>query len=193
MKHSLARIRSEVSLLIAIDWQDRLLAKIPNADAFLSTAEFLIEIATLLGVPILATEQYPKGLGPTSPRLREMLPVAPIAKTSFSSWANPEFQKLANDGGRKVAILTGVETHVCIAQTAFDLLQNDYRVVIVVDAVGSRIDLDHKTAIARLAAGGVTLTTAEALVFEWLADATHPHFKVVSQRVIARTTRSTGS
>src|SRR5438067_627976 len=115
------RLRPENSALVVIDVQDKLLAKIPTAAGLLRNAGFLLDVAGLLGVPVRATEQYPKGLGPTAPELARRLPQPPAAKTAFSCCGAGTFLEELEVLQRPNVVLAGMETHVCVAQTALDL------------------------------------------------------------------------
>lgn len=141
----------------------------------------LIQAAELLGVPTVATVQYPKGLGPIVPEVATVLKFEPIAKMTFSA-VGPEEVRQRLDPARAV-VLAGIETHVCMAQTALDLLSQEFTVILPLDAVSSRDRADHDAAIQRLVAAGVIPTTTEAVLFEWLETAEHPHFKAISKMV----------
>jgi nicotinamidase-related amidase len=180
-------LASERSILIVVDVQDRLLAKIPQAELLIKNIAFLIDMAQLFDVPIRATEQYPQGLGPTNPVLACRLPQPPLAKTAFSCCGAGTFLEELQMLRRPQVVVTGIETHVCISQTAFDLLRAGLHVYLPVDALGARSSLDHEMACRRLERAGGVLTTVEAIAFEWLKDATHPRFQQFRQLVIART------
>jgi nicotinamidase-related amidase len=171
--------------LLVIDVQEKLLAKIPTADTVVRNAAFLIDAARLLDVPVQATEQYPKGLGPTVPELAQRLPERPD-KLAFSCCAVPSVVAALRRGARSKVVLAGIETHVCVQQTALDLLALGFQVAIPVDAVGSRYAVDHEYALRRLEKAGAILTTAETVVFEWIGGADHPRFKEVSNLVKSR-------
>lgn len=180
------RLRAESSILLVVDVQDKLLAKIPGAATLVRNIAFLLDVAGLLGVPVRATEQYPKGLGPTTPELARRLPTPLPSKTAFSCCGASGFLTELQGLGRPTVVLTGMETHVCIAQTACDLLESGFQVFLPVDALAARAALDHDTALRRLERAGAVLTTTEAVAFEWTADAAHPQFKAVSALVVAR-------
>jgi nicotinamidase-related amidase len=182
------RLTAANSVLVVVDVQDKLLAKIPTTEPLVRNIGFLLDAAGLLAVPATATEQYPKGLGHTTPDLaRRLVPEIP-AKTAFSCCGAAGFLAELRRLGRPNVVLTGMETHVCVSQTAFDLLDTGVTVFVPVDAVAARFPVDHDTAIRRLERAGAIPTTAEAVVFEWVGDAAHPHFKAVSKLVIERTT-----
>ena len=140
------------------------------------------EAARLVSVPTLLTEQYPKGLGPTVAALAEILP-PPLTKMSFSCCGEPGFGR-AIPAGVSAFVLCGIETHVCVAQTALDLMATGTSVFIAVDAVTSRHSIDHETALRRLTAAGAILTTSEAILFEWCGSAEHPQFQAIRRLVL---------
>jgi len=186
MTPPLPRLTAADSVLVVVDVQDKLLAKIPTAAALVRNVGFLLDAAALLGVPAVATEQYPKGLGPTTAELARRLPAGPPAKTAFSCCGAAGFLADLRGRGRPNVVLAGMETHVCVLQTALDLLALDFRVYIPVDAVGSRYAIDHEQALRRLERAGAILTTAETCVFEWTGGSSHPKFKEVSKLVQER-------
>jgi isochorismatase family protein len=186
MTPSVKRLRAESSVVIVIDVQDKLLVKIPTAASLTRNAAFLLDVAKLLDVPVRATEQYPKGLGATTGDLAQRLPKSVPGKTAFSCCGAGTFLEELEMLGRKNVVLTGMETHVCVAQTTFDLLQAGMHVFLPVDALAARTAVDHDAALRRLEQAGAVPTTAEAVAFEWVADAKHPQFKAISHLVIAR-------
>jgi nicotinamidase-related amidase len=174
--------------LLVIDVQEKLMAIIAPAAAVVRNIAFLVDAARLLGVPVQATEQYPKGLGTTVPELASRLPERPD-KVAFSCCAVPGLEDRFRKGARPKLVLTGIETHVCVQQTALDLLAKDFRVYIPIDAVASRSAVDHDYALRRLEKAGAILTTSETCVFEWLGTAKHPAFKEISRLVQERMKR----
>lgn len=180
------RLTATDSALVVIDVQDKLLAKMPTAAALVRNVAFLIDAANLLGVPVLATEQYPKGLGPTTAELLRRLPADRPAKTAFSCCGAAGFLADLRARGRSNVVLAGMETHVCVLHTALDLTEAGFTVFLPADAVASRGEFDHATALRRLERAGTIPTTAEAVAFEWVGDAAHPQFKAVSKLVIDR-------
>ncbi|MDB5312610.1 MAG: Isochorismatase family protein [Gemmataceae bacterium] len=183
MTKATKRLRSDNSVLVVIDVQEKLLAKIPTAAALVRTAGFLLDAAGLLGVPVRATEQYPQGLGPTVPELAGRLS-RPAAKTAFSCCGAGTFLEELEMLQRPNVVLVGMETHVCVMQTALDLIAAGLHVFLPVDALATRFPVDHDTALRRLEYAGAVPTTAEAVAFEWVCDASHPQFKAVSKLVI---------
>jgi nicotinamidase-related amidase len=178
------RLHPPTCLLCVVDIQERLLAAMPDGPRVVAMAGRLASAATLLDVRSVLTEQYPQGLGPTPPDLAAKLPAA-LTKMAFSCCGSESFTAaLAADV--ESVVLCGLETHVCIAQTALDLLARGLTVFIAVDAVGSRQPLDHEIALRRLESSGAILTTTEAVLFEWCRSAEHPQFQAVRRLVLSR-------
>jgi nicotinamidase-related amidase len=176
--------RPESTALVIIDLQERLLPVIPRIDAILDRTGRLVEAASLLDVPRILTEQYPEGLGRTAPAVASACP-APIEKRSFSCCGAEGFDRAVETAGQiESIVIAGVETHVCVLQTALDLIGRGFTVFVVVDAVGSRFAIDHDTAITRLAASGAVLTTCETVLFEWCRSADHPRFRAIRELVL---------
>jgi nicotinamidase-related amidase len=168
--------------LLVIDVQEKLMVKIPAADAVVRNIAFLIDGARVLGMPVQATEQYPKGLGPTVAELAKRVPQRPD-KVAFSCCAIPEVVHGLQTAARPKVVLAGIETHVCVQQTALDLLALGFRVYIPADAVASRYAVDHDRALHRLEQAGAIITSSEAAVFEWVGGAGSPQFKEISRLV----------
>lgn len=166
--------------LLVIDVQEKLVPAIPGRTKLIWNIRRLCEGAALLNVPISVSEQYPQGLGPTIAELRE-LPGMPavVTKTMFSC---RECTGLLGAGIRNV-LLCGIETHVCVLQTALDLLHAGVRPWVAVDAVASRGGLDHEIALRRMERAGVGLLTVESALFEWCERAGTPEFKGISALV----------
>jgi isochorismate hydrolase len=176
------RLTPATSLVCVVDIQEKLLVVMPAAEQVVSRSMRLTTAAGLLGVPTVLTEQYPKGLGRTPQVLADTLPQA-IEKTSFSCCGCHSFEQ-AIPAATAAVILCGLETHVCITQTALDLLGAGYGVFIAVDAVSSRHSLDHDIGLRRLEAAGAILTTTEAILFEWCRSADHAAFQAIRKLVI---------
>jgi nicotinamidase-related amidase len=174
--------------LLVIDVQEKLVAKIPEADVLVRNIAFLIDASRVLGMPVQATEQYPKGLGSAVPELAQRLPERP-EKVAFSCCAIGSVPEGFRIAGRPKIILAGIETHVCVLQTALDLLALDFRVYVAADAVASRFAIDHAQALHRLDRAGAIITTSEAAVFEWVGAAGTPEFKEISRLVQERMTQ----
>jgi nicotinamidase-related amidase len=184
MPHATQMSAADTGLLI-IDVQEKLMAKIPQADSVVRNIAFLIDSARVLRMPVAATEQYPQGLGPTVAELARRLPERPD-KVAFSCCALPTVVEGFRRSGRPKIVLAGIETHVCVLQTALDLLALDFRIYIAADAVASRYALDREFALRRMEQAGAILTTSETTVFEWVGGADSPHFKEISRFVQER-------
>ncbi|MBX9578902.1 MAG: hydrolase [Gemmataceae bacterium] len=185
------RLRADNSVLLVIDIQDKLLAKIPAAAGLVRNTAFLLDTAKLLDVPVRATEQYPKGLGATTAEVARRLPGPAAAKTAFSCCGAGTFLEELEMLQRPNVVVAGMETHVCVLQTALDLLDAGLHVYLPVDTVAARFQPDHDTAVRRLEAAGAVPVTAEAVAFEWTRDSAHPQFKALSQLVIGRSADAT--
>lgn len=184
MSHPTQMSATDTGLLV-IDVQEKLMAKIPGSDALVRNIAFLVDGARVLGMPVQATEQYPKGLGPTVADLARRLPERPD-KLAFSCCAVPGVVQGFRAAARPKVVLAGIETHVCVQQTALDLLAQDFRVYVIADAVASRYAVDHERALERLEKAGAIITTAEGAVFEWVGGAGSPQFKEISRLVQER-------
>src|SRR5689334_19532814 len=147
--------------LLVVDVQQKLLPLIPSANRLLLNVGFLIEAAHLLGVQTEASEQYPAGLGSTVPALAERLPRR-YEKVDFSCGAVPAIVEAFSKAGCTRIMLAGIETHVCIQQTALDLMERGVAVYVAADSVGSRDQADHEVALERMGRAGITITSAEA-------------------------------
>lgn len=165
--------------LLVVDAQEKLLEVIPRRKEVVWNIRRLLDAAAALGVTTAATEQYPEKLGATVPELKQRLEQVPD-KLCFSAGAcSSIFEGWRSDGLYRV-LVAGIETHVCVAQTAFDLLADGWQVYVAVDAVGTRRDIDHDAALRRMEAAGVVLTSTEAAMFEWCRVAGTPEFKKIS-------------
>jgi isochorismate hydrolase len=184
MKHP-TQLTPRESALLVIDVQEKLMVKIPDADRVTRNIAFLIDVAKLLDVAVAATEQYPKGLGVTVAPLAQRIPIRP-EKLAFSSCAAAQVIDGFRAAGRSKIVLTGIEAHVCVLNTAFDLLAADFAVYLAVDALASRYAIDREIALRRLEKAGAIVTTVETCAFEWLGGAQHPQFKAVSALVQER-------
>ena len=173
------------ALLVLVDVQERLCPAMPPADLarLVKYAQALLGGARELGIPILATEQYPKGLGPTLPGLRELVPGPPLAKLHFSCAADPGFAAALQASGRRQIVIAGMETHVCVFQTARDLVAAGYEVQVCADAVASRTEEHRRVGLELCRAAGALVTTAETALFDLMGQCGTPAFKKVSAMV----------
>ena len=168
--------------LLVVDVQEKLVAVMDGREKIVFNVRRLVEGAKLLGLPIAATEQYPKGLGPTIEELADKLGEVP-SKLTFSCSGCPEiFEDLVSRGMHKL-LVCGIEAHVCVQQTVLDLVSAGWQVYVAADAVGSRKEVDYRTALGRMESAGAVLTTTEAALFEWCETADHQRFKEISRLV----------
>jgi nicotinamidase-related amidase len=177
-------LSAENSRLLIVDVQEKLLALIPVAERLTHNCRRLLDGAKILSVPAFGTEQYPQGLGRTTPQLAERLGPLP-SKVAFScvpvlEWG--EAAQLADD--RDQVVVAGMETHVCVLQTVFDLIAAGFRVYVPADAVASRSEMDWRIALDRMASSGATVTTVESVLFEWCQKAGTPAFKEIQKLII---------
>ena len=175
-------LTAEDSLFLLIDVQSKLMPAIAHAAEVEQHCRWLLEVARELAVPVLATEQYPHGLGVTVPSLLALLKSEEILeKIHFSAWREPHIQAAIADSGHRQIVLCGTETHVCVLQTALDLTAAGYQVFVVAEACGSRRDADKETALGRLQQAGVVLVSREMVAFEWLQQAGTAQFRHISR------------
>jgi nicotinamidase-related amidase len=166
--------------LLVVDVQGRLARLIADAEAVIANIQRMIRGARALSVPILWAEQNPAGLGPTIAEIADLLPqLEPIPKTSFSCAGSPRFMASLGRLERRQVLVVGIEAHVCVYQSALDLVEAGYAVDVVEDAVGSRAAANKAAGLRRLAACGVGVTTTEIALFELLGDCEHPAFREV--------------
>jgi nicotinamidase-related amidase len=170
------------SLLLLVDMQERLVPAMADAADVTARCGILLRAAYELGVPILASEQYPKGLGPTLPALAGFA-TRRLEKLEFSAYANNAIKDELTRAGQKQIILAGVEAHVCVLQTGLDLIDAGYQVFVVADAVASRRAESREVALHRVARAGATLITVEMALFEWLRSAEAPEFRAISKMI----------
>ncbi len=173
--------RGDTGLLV-VDVQEKLVGLISGHARIIWNIRRLIDAATLLKLPILVTEQYPERLGGTVAELAARLP-APLAKREFSCLGSRELAVQLERQEIGKWLVCGIETHVCVQQTTLDLIAAGYTTYLAVDAVGSRYEIDHHTALRRMDSAGATLTTAEAAMFEWCATSAAGEFRALSALV----------
>jgi len=182
------RTKPSTTAIILIDVQEKLAPTMP-AEQLASlerAARILLGAAAELGAPVLATEQYPKGLGPTIAPLAGLLEAAgvkPIAKQTFSCCAEPRFIAAFKESGADAAIVIGMETHVCVFQTVRDLQARGVRVDVPIDGVASRRDDHRRAGLDLCARAGAVITTAETLLFDWMVQSGTDTFKALAKLV----------
>jgi len=178
------RILKEKAALLVIDFQERIFTAIHQHEKIATSVPLLIEGLKVLGIPVIVTEQYVKGLGLTIPEIAEKIQgIERIEKTSFSCCDEPRFMMELASSGKEYVIITGVESHVCVLQTAIDLIQNGYHPIVVEDCISSRKPNDKLMAIERMRKEGVIITTYEAILFELLRYSGGETFKIISKLV----------
>jgi len=177
------RLSQHESLLVIVDMQEKLMPAMQDGEAAQARAVILLRAAALLHIPVVITEQYKKGLGETVGPVRAAAgPTARVfGKMHFSAYADLDIRAaLTEDDGRRQIVIAGVESHVCVLQTALDLQAAGRHVSVVADAVASRRAESKRLGLARAAASGAQIVEAEMCLFEWLDTASHPEFKALS-------------
>lgn len=175
------RFTKEDTILVIIDMQERLLPAMCERERTEDHTLRLVRGLNVLGVPKLVTTQYARGLGQTVETLAAELADCPVFdKTAFSAYKDEAFRAALEKTGRKTVILSGVEAHVCVLQTALDLIEHGYRVALAMDCVSSRAAESVRIAEKTLMASGAVLTSCESILFELLGSAKAPEFKQIS-------------
>ena len=177
MKHPSLLDRRRAALAV-IDMQEAFVKIIPNFGETVERIALMVQACKLLELPIIVTEQYPKGLGRTAPVIADHLPesASPIEKLSFSACGAQEFDTRLREDHVEQVMLCGIEAHICVSQTAHDLLQNGYQVHLLSDAVSTRLDRNRELAINKMAKAGAIISSIEMALFE-LCPAGTPEFK----------------
>ena len=166
------------SLVVLIDPQEKLMRAVDRRDEITRNMRLLLRFASIYGLPVVLTEHYPQGLGTTVEEIREVLPeYRPIVKRIFSCFGVEEFGRELTARGRKRLLVAGIETHICVAQTVLDALHRGFQVQVLSDAVSSRRQGDHATALDRMAREGAVITTTEAAMYEVAARADDESFR----------------
>lgn len=179
LKNPLRLQRLSTGLLV-IDFQERLVPAIFAKERVVANALRLIRGAQVMGLPVFATEQYRKGLGATVPEIAEaMTGVAPIEKTAFSACGAPGLTEALRARGVTDVLMTGIEAHVCVCQTALDLLALGFRPFVVADATSSRTAENHQAGVARMRQAGATVVSTEMALFELIERAGTEEFKQI--------------
>ena len=174
-------LRAEQTILIVIDMQEPFLRGVRKYKDLIRGAGLLVKAARILNVPVLATLQYRDKMGEVVPQIAEQLPedCAPFDKMCFSSAGDESASRALADHRRRQVLLCGVETHICVGQTALDLLAGGYQVHVAADAVSSRHKETHRLGLEKMRQSGVIITSAEAAVYEMLYSADAPPFKEI--------------
>lgn len=181
-------LQRDRSQLLIVDLQQKLVPVIPESAELLQTAAFLLTAAQVMNVPVVVSEQYPKGLGSTVPEIAEHN----VSKTVFEKLKFSAADRLLQSGfvedseTRQQVVVAGIETHICVLQTAMELLAAGKQVFVVQDAVGSRHAADQASALNRIRQAGGTVCCAESVVFEWCGVAGTDEFRQISRLVRER-------
>lgn len=179
------RIARDSTALLVVDVQERFIPVIHDAKAVVENSVVAIRASRELGIPILTTEQYPEGLGVTVPEIAVALGDAykPSEKTAFSACGVEQVGAELRDVGAKSVVIVGIEAHVCVLQTALDLLEQGYHVFPVANAISSRTPENRTLGLERMRQSGAVIVSTEMLIFELLRDARDPHFKTLQSLI----------
>ena len=179
-------INEDESLFLIIDVQQKLLNAIFNKPVVERYTSILSHASQILGIPVIATEQYPKGLGNTVETVRDFLSkdAKVFEKISFSALENIEIKKSIISTRKKQIIIFGIETHICVNQTVLALIEEGFEVFVVSDACGSRDEAEHNAGLNRMKSHGANIITTEMVLFELLKSAKHPNFKEIQSLIL---------
>lgn len=176
-------LEREDTLLLIIDIQEKLVPVIANKEEVVKNTGVLIETAKEMNIPIIVTEQYPKGIGPTVSELEESLPVVEkFEKLNFSACTNKIMDAIKKTNKKKI-IIVGIETHVCVIQTARDLLGDKYQVFVPIDGVGSRTKENKQNGLDLMKDMGAVITNTETIIFDLMKKSGTPEFKLLSKLI----------
>lgn len=179
------RILVEDTLALIIDFQERLLPVIHDSETVIQNSSILVKGLKALGVPMITTQQYTKGIGMTVTGIMDSMgdDFTYYDKVTFSCAEDTEILHKIEESGKKNIIISGVEAHICVLQTVIDLISKGYNVILVEDCIGSRKENDRAVAIQRAAAEGAILTTYESILFELTRVAKTDVFKTISKLI----------
>lgn len=182
------KLDADKAVLVVIDIQERLVPAMPEKvyKRLRETVMMLVQSAKLMNVPVVTTEQYPKGIGHTVPELVDICSEKVVEKVSFGCCGEPSFLTAIKETGRTQVIVTGMEAHVCVYQTVLGLLEDGYHVHLLSDAICSRNKTDYLSGVANASQAGAVVTTAETVLFQMLKESTHEQFKAISKFVKER-------
>lgn len=173
------------TIFLIIDVQEKLLNAVFNKDIVSKNSGILAKAASILKIPTVITEQYPKGLGETVSEVKDSIgaDVEIFEKNTFSALDNDEIKKFVKSKKRKQIVLFGIETHICVSQTAQALIEEGYEVFVIANACGSRDEGEYKYGLDRIKSAGGNVITAEIALFELLRGAKHPYFKEIQSLI----------
>lgn len=179
------KLDADKAVLVVIDIQERLVPAMPQKvyRKLLETVRMITQAARLLDVPVVTTEQYPKGIGHTVAELAETCCDTVVEKTSFGCCGEQRFLDVMKETGRSQVVVAGMEAHVCVYQTVLGLLEDGYHVHLLSDAICSRNKTDYLSGVANASLAGAVVTTAETVIFQLLKESTHVQFKAVSKLI----------
>lgn len=177
-------IDTDRSMLLVLDLQEKLLPVIAENERVVGNVAWLVRVARKLGVPVAATEQYPKGLGPTEKSVRELFPEGAIASKNHFSAVAAQVLRTLPGADRAQVVVVGLEAHVCVVQTTLELLEEGREVYVVADCIGWRRELDARMAFARMQQEGARIVTREMVAYEWLGEAGTPRFREISKEFL---------
>ncbi|EHL32088.1 isochorismatase family protein [Legionella drancourtii] len=178
-------LNKDESILLLIDVQEKLTPAVLDSNAFIAHCEWMLKLAKKMRVPILVSEQYPKGLGPTLESLRVYFNQdVCVDKVHFSCMSDTHYVQRLKQFHKQQLVLIGIEAHVCVLQTALEMKEQGFDVFVVVDAVSSRGEQNLKYGLKRMKQEGIHLVTSEMVFFEWLRMAGTPEFKELSKEFL---------
>ena len=177
-------IKPDKSSLLVVDIQEKLAPAMSDIEGVVENTSILLQAAKRLSIPCLVSEQYPQGLGKTLESLQELFDdTARVDKVNFSCMGDEGFAKRFGALNKQQAVIVGIEAHVCVLQTAMDLLAENVQVFVVADATSSRKPESHSMALHRLSGAGAEIVTTEMVLFEWMGKAGTPEFKDLSKLI----------
>jgi nicotinamidase-related amidase len=184
MKHENMLDHSQAALVI-VDMQESFRQAVPDFAELAARIALVAHAVRLIGLPLIVTEQYPKGLGRTAGEIRAVLPegLEPIEKTAFSSCGAQEFVTRLEEAGARQILVCGIETHICVNQTTHDLLGRGYQVHILTDCVSSRSAQNREIGLTKMFRSGALPSSIELALFELLRDARHEQFKAIQKLI----------
>lgn len=178
------KCRRDDTAVLVVDYQEKLIPAIYNKETLIPRTRMLLEGLQVLGIPVIISEQYPRGLGATVPEIREVVgDTKAYPKGSFSCWDDEGIQQAIKATGCKNILVCGTETHICVLESAIDMVADGYQVMLVEDCVGSRFPHDTEIGLRRAEQEGVRLSTAETVLFELTRVSGTPEFKAISKLI----------
>jgi nicotinamidase-related amidase len=169
--------------VLVVDLQEPFVGAVQDGDGVVAAARLLLQAAAILGVPAVATTQNAARLGPIIPAIAERLTESPVDKMTFSCCSSSSFVDAINQTHRRIWVICGVETHICVSQTAHDLLQRGHRVHVTADGTSSRTAANHEIGLRKLGHSGAVVTSVETVIYEWLGEAGTAEFREILKLV----------